>query len=135
MRWLFLFSFACLWLVPIDFHMEWERSFPLPDGRSVNVILTEYKVGVYQYAGVAARRFEPGVFTRNRFRNVRLSGYGVLITMATSTVLLLCWRVSSRICERYQPKLGYCVVCGYRLTGIRDTKCPECGTPNDAPQV
>lgn len=131
MNWLFLFLLACLWLVPIDFHREWRRSFPLPDGPSVNVIVTEYKVGAYRYAAVSASRLEPGVFSRNRFRNVQWSGYGVLLTMATTAMLLLCWRVSLRICERYQPKLGYCVSCGYRLTGLTTGTCPECGTVND----
>ena len=34
---------------------------------------------------------------------------------------------------RHQPRPEACETCGYNLTGLRDPRCPECGTPFHMP--
>ncbi len=50
--------------------------------------------------------------------------YGVFAAVAIPTLLI--WR--------FVPKFprGHCRRCGYNLTGLREARCPECGTGFDA---
>ncbi len=54
---------------------------------------------------------------------------GFILYALTATIILLFIRW--RFC--YQPELestiaGYCMKCGYDMTGNRSKRCPECGT-------
>jgi len=54
---------------------------------------------------------------------------GLIVCTLTATIILLAIRW--RFC--YQPEIacsiaGYCMKCGYDMTGNRSKRCPECGT-------
>lgn len=52
----------------------------------------------------------------------------VLTVLLTPTVLAMAIR---ELRDGVRAKSGLCVECGYNLTGLRDPRCPECGTPFD----
>jgi hypothetical protein len=41
----------------------------------------------------------------------------------------------SRIRRRHHELYPLCARCGYNLTGLPESRCPECGTPFDVPQI
>lgn len=48
-------------------------------------------------------------------------------------LLCLLWPLIAFVRGPYRrsvrPSIGRCITCGYNLTGLRDPRCPECGTP------
>ncbi len=48
----------------------------------------------------------------------------MLLVSPLSLILVAC-----ELCSSVKP--GFCSKCGYNLTGLRDPRCPECGTPFD----
>ncbi len=77
--------------------------------------------GVIRVLGVpfAYRPVFPGFFVAWAVSYALLRG---LLAAATC-----CFRAAKRLIARYRPQPGHCQSCGYDLSGINGSVCPECG--------
>lgn len=117
--------------VPAPSTAQWSGSaLPLQQPNAIHELSWVQKAG-----GVSFDADSSGLMVAGEYRTLNLldaaleRSFGPSLAVV-AVILLLFVRSGARSLRRKSARLqGKCEKCGYRLTGLESSRCPECGTP------
>jgi hypothetical protein len=128
--WLFVISGAVTWLFVAGYWvLLWRSSVRWDSRRTIGALLAAFAAaGAGSFAGIAMAIVMP-TYSGTTFGSF-IGGLITIVLWLVATVIV--WRDTPA--ERVQRARGssrstiVCPTCGYNLTGLSESRCPECGS-------